>query len=122
MLYLGDDTAYHFFQQTGIIMAISDWNTSNANRSYPFIENASAAGIHDDEILDARFFVLSPIQPSVKVWLSRKEDTGSSRSYTFTNSFGDTMTFSSPYNTDDVTIWNTSGNTWVGYCVIGAKR
>lgn len=102
-------------------MAVSDWNTANANRSYPFIKNNSAHGLDDNEILDARFFVLSPRQPEVTVWLSKKEDNGSSRSYTFSNSLGQNMTFTLGYNTQDTTIWNTDSMEWIGYCVIGAK-
>lgn len=102
-------------------MAVSDWNTANANRTYPFIRTTTATELESGEILDARFFVLSPIQSDVTVWLSRKEDTGSDRSYTFENSLGHTLTFSTPYNQEAVTIWNTEDKNWIGYCVIGAK-
>lgn len=99
-------------------MAISDWNTSNSNRYYPFVTNYDAHKLNNDEILDARFFVVNPASADVKVWLAKAEYLSDSRIYTFKNSDNGVLEFRVP-NSDTVqTVWS-SNDDWNGYCVFG---
>ena len=105
-------------------MAISDWNTANSHRSYPFQENPEASGLRPDEILDARFFIVNPEFENPEVWLHQKRTGDGFRLYTFmTSAFSgplrSTLTFRVPDSEESQCVWNMDNEDWNGFCVFG---
>ena len=108
-------------------MAVSDWNTANSERSYPFQKNPEASGLETHEILDARFFIVNSEYEKPSVWLASREETESHKIYTFrTSAFQEgsmsDLVFRVEKKPYAQCIWNTDQESWNGYCVFGGER
>lgn len=104
-------------------MAVSDWNTANSERAYPFQENPEASGVASNEILDARFFIVNPQKEQPIVWLAEREETDTTRTYIFrTSALESALVFVVEKKPYAQCVWNQTDDSWNGYCVFGGQN